>query len=285
MEQPAKNRQREAPFFANINLLGKCNFNCFFCLGKDLSAHIDKHNQLAVHYNDWANFRTFLAKCAGAGIRKIYVTGQNTDALLYKHLDELVDYLQNAGFDVGIRTNGVLAPQKMETINKCRASVGYTIHSLDPDVHANITGRVTIPDWNTIIPATKNVRVSIVLNWFNVYEFWKLLGLAASFPNVKYIQVRRISTDNRFGLLQPDMEIYEAMFHEVQRRLPQTGTFYGAEVFNFRGKDVLFWRTTATSANSFNYFTDGTISEEYFIVEGYLKNYEFWEDVKAVARP
>lgn len=25
-----KNRKREAPTFANINLLGKCNFDCFF---------------------------------------------------------------------------------------------------------------------------------------------------------------------------------------------------------------------------------------------------------------
>lgn len=31
------------------------------------------------------------------------------------------------------------------------------------------------------------------------------------------------------------------------------------------------WRTVETSVNSINYFTDGTISDEYFIVEGYLK--------------
>ena len=45
-----------------------------------------------------------------------------------------------------------------------------------------------------------------------------------------------------------------------------------AEIFNVYGKDVSFWSTVETSVNSLNYFTDGVCSDEYFIVEGYLKN-------------
>lgn len=48
--------------------------------------------------------------------------------------------------------------------------------------------------------------------------------------------------------------------------------FYGAERYQLYGKEVCFWRTVETCANSINYFTDGTISEEYFVVEGYMKN-------------
>ena len=41
---------------------------------------------------------------------------------------------------------------------------------------------------------------------------------------------------------------------------------------NIYDKPVVFWRTIKTSVNSLNYFTDGTVSDEYFVVEGYLKN-------------
>jgi hypothetical protein len=30
--------------------------------------------------------------------------------------------------------------------------------------------------------------------------------------------------------------------------------------------------TVRTSVNNYNYFTDGTVSDEYFVIEGYLKN-------------
>jgi hypothetical protein len=35
-----KNRERNNPSFANINLLGLCNAKCFFCLGGDLGEKI-----------------------------------------------------------------------------------------------------------------------------------------------------------------------------------------------------------------------------------------------------
>jgi hypothetical protein len=33
------------------------------------------------------------------------------------------------------------------------------------------------------------------------------------------------------------------------------------------------WRTVGTSVNSLNYFTDGTLSGEYFVIEGYSKQH------------
>ncbi|GAG80842.1 unnamed protein product, partial [marine sediment metagenome] len=53
---------------------------------------------------------------------------------------------------------------------------------------------------------------------------------------------------------------------------PSYGNFYAAQQHILFGKEVNFWRTVETNINSYNYFTDGTISDEYFIVEGYLKN-------------
>lgn len=267
-----KNWNRKAPVFANINLLGKCNVDCYFCLGKDIDGAFSQQNQLNVPFQDWANFEEFLTRCREANIKNLYVTGQNTDSLLYPHLNSLLDYLQGDwNFDVGLRTNGYRALQNLETIRKCRRNVGYSIHSLTPETNWEIMRRRDIPDWQAIIPATPNCRVSIVLNRYNASEYFDLLRYISAFPNVKYIQTRRICTDIREDFLLPDVTVYEQVFDEVQKMYPQTGEFYSAECFEIFGKEVVFWRTVKTTIDSFNYYTDGTINDEYFVIEGFMR--------------
>lgn len=269
----AKNRDRDAYSFANINLLGRCNARCFFCLGLDIKEELGYSNQLATHFSEWANFHTFLELCRTAHIKNLYVTGQNTDSLLYHHLEELIRFLQRHGFAVGLRTNGYRALAMLDVINLCDRNVGYSIHSLRPITNRMIMGRAALPDWGTIIPATNRCRVSIVLNRCNKAEFFDLLRYITQFENVQYVQVRRVSTDRREDELAPDMVAYEEVYSVVRGIFPLERRFAtDAEAYNIYGKEVVFWRTTKTSVNSMNYFTDGTISPEYFIVEGYLKH-------------
>jgi len=71
------------------------------------------------------------------------------------------------------------------------------------------------------------------------------------------------------------MIAYEEVYTQVRQIFDVKETLWSdADVFNIYGMDVCFWRTVKTSVNSFNYFTDGTVSQEYFVVEGYLKNRE-----------
>lgn len=271
----AKNRDRDAYSFANINLLGKCNVDCFFCLGKDIVDELRPHNQLKVPVGELPNLSQFLTLCRKHKVQKLYVTGQNTDSLLYCELAELVTHFHREGFMVGLRTNGYLAHRHMETINRCDLSVGYSIHTLNPVTNRMIMGRDDFPDWDTIIPATRNPRVSIVLNRCNEFEFFELLKFTARFKShVRYIQVRRPSTDTRSDFLAPDMAAYERVYTQVSRIFgpPKQRLWVDAEVYEIYGQDVVFWRTVKTSVNSLNYFTDGTISDMYFVVEGYLKN-------------
>lgn len=269
-----KNLKRAAPVFANINLLGACNVDCYFCLGKDINDQFKQHNQIKTHFRDWKNFQPFLNKCKEAGIERIYVTGQNTDALVYHYLNELVPYIQEQGFGCGLRTNGYLANRNWDTIRQCKRSVGYSIHSLDPETNWKIMRRRDIPDWKTIIPNTPQCRVSIVLNRYNEMEFPSLLEYISKFENVKYIQVRRICTDTREAYLYPDVEVYEKVFAEYEQRYPMIERFYNAEQFIIHGKRVCFWRTVKTDIDSFNYYTDGTINDEYFVIEGYMREAE-----------
>lgn len=277
-----KNLHREAPVFANINLLGKCNVDCYFCLGKDIDSEFKKHNQVNTHFNEWKNFSEFLYKCKDANIKRLYITGQNTDSLVYRYIDEIVPYLQNMDFEIGLRTNGYLASRKMEVISQCKRSVGYSIHSLNPDTNYQIMRRKDIPDWDTIIPNTPNCRVSIVLNRYNEHEFDDLLKYISKFDNVKYIQVRRICTDTRESFLIDDVHVYEKVFEQIKSENQIIGHFYNAEIFKLYGKEVCFWRTVKTTIDSFNYYTDGTINEEYFVIEGYMRDAETYPNANGI---
>jgi len=269
-----KNRKRDPFSFANINLLGKCNVRCYFCLGEDIRELLSQHNQLKTPFTQWKNFDEFIARCRKYDIKKIYVTGQNTDSLLYEYLDELVEYLHKEGFGVGLRTNGYMAPYWMDTINKCDLSVGYSIHSLTPLVNKMILGVDGVPEWDKIIPATKNCRVQIVVTRCNRHEVLPLIRKIAEFKNVKYIQLRRVSTETRVDILMPDMVAYEQTYTLIREAFPLKGRLWqDAEIYEIAGKDVCMWRTVKTSVNSINYFTDGTLSDEYFIVEGYLRHH------------
>jgi molybdenum cofactor biosynthesis enzyme MoaA len=278
MSQPivntAKNRQRDPYSFANINLLGHCNVHCFFCLGLDIEQELKDQDQLRWHFQHWARFDDFLDRCREHDIVKLYLTGQNTDAALYPHLSELIDYVHERGFQLGLRTNGYAAtPQFIELANRCELSTGYSIHSLSPITTKMILGRANVPDWDRILSETQRARVSIVLNRCNEHEFWDVLRFVAQYQP-RYVQVRRVSTDTRLELLAPDMAAYERVYSEVSRIFgPPARKFVAdAEEYHIYDVPVVFWRTVKTSVNSLNYFTDGTISDEYFIVEGYLKH-------------
>lgn len=270
-----KNRNREKYTFANINLLGKCNANCYFCLGKDIEVELSGKNQLNQHFSEWINFDKFLKTCEEKNIKKLYLTGQTADGLQYKYLSELIDFLQGNGFLVGVRTNGYLAIQKMDSIKKMKDEIAFSIHSLNPEKNNIIMGKPYLPDWDKIIPQCgDNVRVSIVLCKYNIDEFDDLVEYISKFDNVKYIQVRRISTDTRYELLKQDIQLYEEFYKKIEEKYSDSriDDFYCAQRFIINNKEVNFWRTIETSVNSLNYFTDGTCSDEYFIVEGYLKN-------------
>jgi molybdenum cofactor biosynthesis enzyme MoaA len=273
-----KNRNRGNYTFANINLLGKCNANCYFCLGKDIPELLNKHNQEKVHWSKWNNFDKFLDRCKVEGIKKLYLTGQNTDALCYKYFDEFVDYIQSSGFVLGIRTNGYLLKDHVNAVRKLQDEVGLSAHSLNPETNYKIMKRRDILDWKSIIPSVKSktntIRVATVVNRYNADEFESVMKYLSEIDEIKYIQARRISTDIRKDELMPDIEIYENVYQKMISKHKIYGDFYGAQLVNMFGKEVCFWRTVETSANSLNYFTDGTCSDNYFVVEGYLKNYK-----------
>jgi MoaA/NifB/PqqE/SkfB family radical SAM enzyme len=263
------NTEREAPTFANINMLGKCNAKCYFCLGEDIPEHLAGRSDHLVHYSEWPKLEKFLEQVKAVGIHKVYLTGQNTDALMCKHLASLIYHVQEVHcLDMGLRTNGIKALSHLQEINTCRLETGYSIHSLDRHTNRRIMC-TRLPKWSEILPKTERARISIVVNRYNIGEFYDLVKFVGQFPNVQHVQARRVSTETRRDELERDLRIYEALYADVQKRFPQVSEFYGAPIHDIDGVKVTFWRTVKTKIGSLNYFTDGTISGDYFVVKGY----------------
>ncbi|MDF2535102.1 MAG: Radical domain protein [Bacillales bacterium] len=273
MTSTAKNLDREKKYsFANINLIGKCNADCYFCLGKDIDDVLSKQNQMSTHFSNWENLDKYLNTCKEYGVEKIYLTGENTDPLIYKYLQELIDYVQSKGFNVGIRNNGYLALKQMDAINSCKDEIGYSVNAISAEANQKVMGRPDIPQWEKVIPATNNPRTSIIVSRHNRNEFFDIIKYLSQFDNIRYIQARCIVSETRNEMMEKDQEVFEELHAYVKENYPLVDTFHGASIYEIHGKKVSFWRNWNTNINSLNYFSDGTISESYFIINGYLQN-------------
>lgn len=272
-----KNRNREKPIFANINLQGPCNLNCYFCIGCDFKSKIDA-NYLNTHFTEWENLDEYLTMLKRDGINKVYLTGQNTDPLLYEYLDDLIEYLELEGFIVGIRTNGLLANFQMENINKLNGTISFSIHSLNPDTNELITGSRIIPnlkeiDDNILVP----YRISIVVNRYNIEEIEDMIMELSKLKNLRYIQLRGIATDNNYDVYKDDIVLFNKLAEYFSKKYTKTREYYTSKIYNIGNVEVSMWKTIDTTINSYNYFTDGVISDNYFIVEGYDRRESVWK--------
>ena len=73
--------------FANIHLSGPCNRSCYFCIGQHMM-DLDPENNL----DTWPllGLDKFVERCNERSITDVFVTGTNTDPMLYKHTAQLV---------------------------------------------------------------------------------------------------------------------------------------------------------------------------------------------------
>ena len=169
-------------------------------------------------------------------------------------MNSKIKQAQKEGFEVGIRTNGVLALENLEAINKINDKVSISIHTLNENTLEKITGVKLNIDWDKIINSIKvPLRIALVVNRYNKDEVLDTIKYLSKFKNISYIQLRCIATEN----------YYENFKYKK--------SFYTSKIYEIYGKEVSLWRTISTTINSFNYFTNGIISDDYFIVEGYNK--------------
>jgi len=246
--------RRREPFFANINLLGRCELDCPFCLGH--SVPFAPSPKEIPNHQDWPNLDKFLDRCRGREIDRINLTGLNVDPLQYEDLSGLCNELHEGGFKVGLRTNGLHARERMAEVNAFD-SVGYT--------HVSKKWCASPPDVVDLVRATTApTRVSFVMTEQTIGELWPLIWKFRAGKKPKYLQIRKV-----WGGSDADCAMFDQFAASLDVDHKMEERFCEAPTYTVLGMKVVLWTTVETTANSLNYFIDGTISDEYVIVGGY----------------
>ena len=253
--------------YGEILFVGQCNFKCFYCLGHEMDTSVKESRWMNTHFREWINFAEWIGLLKSNNVDRIYLSSTNSEPMLYKYIDELIDFLKELGFSVGIRTNASL---RTELCNKLNGSVSLSLQSLNPLTFKKITGVDMQFDFMKALNQIrdKRVRVSIVVNRYNYTEVFDMIRQLKGY-NIKYIQLRQCykyyDTD-----ITEDIKAFEYVINKLAE-YPRIGNFKESEIYDVDGQAVSVWRTVfeKSSIKSLNFFTNGVITGNNLLVEGY----------------
>ena len=261
--------------YGEILFLGPCNYKCYYCLQNEMEKlREEKENQLNMHYSKWNHFDDFILYCQSEGIEKIYLSSTCTDPLLYKYLDELIQEIKNMNFKVGIRTNGILAEEKLNTILKLNEEISFSINSFRNSTNSKITKSSYIPDYDNIfkfiLKNNKNCRVSIVINQYNYKEIPEILDKLNQYKCISYVQLRKMYKYYN-GKKDVEDKAFEYVKGYIEKNAIEIDNYYESKVFNYKNLKISLWENVfgQNSIKSINYYTNGIISDYNLLVPIY----------------
>jgi len=232
-------------WFGNIHFSGPCNRSCYFCIGQHMM-ELDPINNLG----EWPpkNLREFIKACRVNGVKDVYLTGTNTDPIMYDNLEALTSLLAGHRFKVGVRTNGASHIHRLEFFDKASIS----IPSFDVDIYRSMMGSGEPPDLKDL--KCRDVKINVVLGPENKNNVFQTIRKIASYGILK------VNLREPYG--QPNVG------DPLRDYLPLRHT-YGMPVYSIFGAEVTYWDVHYAEVNSVNLFADGTISEDYAITRRY----------------
>jgi hypothetical protein len=246
-------------WFGNIHLSGPCNRACYFCIGQHMMA-LDAENVL----DTWPlpNIDKFLQDCYLRNVGDIFVTGTNTDPMLYRHTEQLVNYLKKShGYyhpRVGVRTNGVgilSHPERWDPYDK--ASV--TICSLNMSVNQKMMGGPALTEYELtrIFESKPDVKVNIVLGPENVYAGYDVFN---TLRQLTLFGPRRVNLREPYG--QP--HVGNPLAHWTPAMYSK-----GMPTYKVENLEVTYWDVHYCEVESVNLYANGHISIDYPITKGH----------------
>lgn len=241
--------------FGNVLFGGPCNQKCYFCIGHQLEGSLTPNN---LRLFPPTNFDKFIERMVASNTKKVIFTGTTTDPLLYKYGKELVQLIREKMPDVhiSIHTNGVLATRKIDTFNMFD-SCTISLNSFEPETFQKIHGTREMPDLETLVKIAKMpIKLSCILTPHNKHETLSYIYRARDL-GIKRIALRHIFLDQeRWDIFPPSLTPHPTPFR----------THCGNPVYNIDGVEVTHWVFEKVEGNSLNLFSDGTLSEEYLLV-------------------
>lgn len=253
-----------AHVFGNVHLSGPCNRSCYFCIGQHMM-ELDPLNVL----DTWPlpGLELFTAACRQRAVRDVFVTGTNTDPLLYRHATRLSATIRATipGARVGIRTNAAalrsvdqLLPYEMGSVTVC---------SLKPEIYRAMMGSGEPPDIARVVEMCDEARwheppkVNIVLGPENRLDIVSTIGGCAD------AGVRRFNLREPYG--QP--RVGNPLAYWERCRIEDV---LGMPTYRFNSVTVTYWDVHFCEVESVNLYASGRVSEDYPITRGHSDNGE-----------
>lgn len=244
-------------WFGNIHLSGPCNRACYFCIGQHMMA-LDSYDTRDV----WPlpNVEEYVDRLIALGINQVYLTGTNTDPLLYKHIPALTAYLRERIPDVviGLRTNAVVDSEHYAQFDK--GSV--TICSFDPATYKKMMGRGAPPNIYDVVRATStwsDLKVNVVLGPENTGD--NVTDLLDTLHILEEAGVNRVNLREPYG--QPHIGDPLRLIFDVRE------TTLGMPTYWIGDMKVTWWDVHYVEVESLNLYASGRISTTYPISKGH----------------
>jgi hypothetical protein len=195
----------------------------------------------------------FLNECGRRTVREVFVTGSNTDPLLYRHTEALTSYLRQFGFIPGVRTNGIgdLAPLR------CYAKGSLTVCSLDREINEAMMGGPPA-DVRAVQVALPDLKINIVLGPENRET------ARADCHRFAAIGITRVNLREPYGQPHVGNPIND---------LP-VGYVYENPTYRIGGALVTYWDVHTTEVESVNLYASGRVSCDYPISRGHANDGE-----------
>lgn len=264
--------------YGEILFIGNCNYKCYYCICNEMKK-MQKNKEIYnnQHFSNWRNFEQFLSRLETANCQTIYLSSTSSEPLLYKYIDELVKYLNDRGFKLGIRTNGTIITKKLSLFEKFNGRISISLNSFNADTNKLIAGSSLMPDWQTIFDYfNKNnimARISVVIVPENCHEIKDMLEIICKQKCIKYVQLRkRYSYYNRQENSEDKSFNYVKNF--IQENCKIESNYYESPIYKYKNLSVSLWFDVfkKESLNTLNYFTDGLIATNNLLVEAYEEN-------------
>ena len=247
------NDRDNAHWFGNVHLSGPCNRACYFCIGQNMMA-LDPLNNL----DTWPmpGWDGFVNECQVRGVKEVYLTGSNTDPLLYRHLPEWVAEVRTFADVVGLRTNGAKITDDLALFDR----VSVSVTSFDRDLYRLTMGQGLPPSLTLIMSQVPEVWANVVLCPETV----------RTGDIIRTLTVLRDSGVEKANLREPygQPHIGDPLAGWCRR----SGELFGNPQYDFHGLEVTYWDVHYTAVSSVNLYANGRISTDYPVTKGHAES-------------
>ena len=198
----------------NFHVINECNYRCKYCFGK-----FDCHGALSI-VDAKKTVDEIARYFREENIQAPRINLAGGEPTIYKHLDELIDYIHSLGISVSIVTNGSrITKERIRAWKEKVACIGISIDSVDKETNLRI-GRenggstLSLEDLRLIAEEIHNCGVALKLNTvvskLNSNEELTELYRVAAPQRIKIFKMHLVKgvNDRAFPLSVTESEFY-----------------------------------------------------------------------------